>query len=116
MSERMEQILSELLQEVKLLTVTTKAVALQRFKADFLTSEQRKQAYELFDGTKTLKEISELINAKLNTLQVFAQQLVQKDLVDVVKQGNNRMISKSVSKIAVYYAELDLNSEDMSNG
>lgn len=116
MSEKIEKLLTDLLQEVKLLTVSTKATALQRFKADFLTSEQRKQAYELFDGTKTLTEISDILNAKVNTLQVFAQILISNDLVDVVKQGKNNLISKSISKIAIYYAELDLHKEKNDNG
>lgn len=113
---KLETLLETLLQEVSLLTVSTKVDALKRFKADFLTSDLRKQAYEYFDGSKTLKEISDITGLKQNSIQIFAQQLVEKDLIDVAKQGNNKLYSKSISKIAVYYAELDLQKEEINNG
>jgi len=113
---KIEELLEALLQEVSLLTVSTKADALQRFKKDFLTSEMRKKAYELFDGTKTLKEISEQIGEKQNSVQIFAQQLVVKDLLTVTRQGNNKLYAKSIAKIAVYYATLDLVKAEKENG
>lgn len=113
---KIEELLEALLKEVSLLTVSTKADALQRFKKDFLTSEMRKKAYELFDGTKTLKEISEQIGEKQHSVQVFAQLLVNKDLLTVSKQGNNKLYAKSISKIAVYYATLDLAKGEEENG
>lgn len=112
---KIDTLLEALLQEVRLLTVKTKADALRRFKQDFLTSDLRQQSYDLFDGSKTLKEISELTGHKQNSIQIFAQQLVEKDLIEVTKQGNNKLYSKSISKIAVYYAELDLYKEE-NNG
>lgn len=113
---RTEELLEEILQELSLLTVSTKANAIQRFNKDFLTSDMRRKAYELFDGTKTLKEISEEIGEKQNSIQIFAQQLVAKDLLIVTKLGNNKLYSKSISKIAIYYATQDLNKEEMNNG
>lgn len=113
---KFEELLEALLQEVRLLTVNTKAEALKRFKQDFLTSDLRKRSYEYFDGTKTLKDISEITGLKQNSIQIFAQQLVEKDLIDVTKQGNNKLYSRSISKIAVYYAELDLQKEETNNG
>ncbi len=80
-----------------------------------MSTEQRRKAYEKFDGTKTLKEISDECNINLHSLQVFVAQLIEKDLVEVSKQGNNKIISKSISKIAVYYATQDLSKEE-SNG
>lgn len=113
---KIEALLGTLLQEVSLLTVTTKADALKRFKKDFLTSDLRKQAYPLFDGTKTLKEISDQIGQKQHTIQVFAQQLVENDLLEVTKQGNNKLYVKSTAKIAIYYAMQDLQKEETNNG
>lgn len=103
-----EKLLKELLEEMKLLTVQAKAEALKRFNKDFLTSDLRRQMYEAFDGERTLPQISNDLNCKLNTLQVFAQQLVDKDLVDFETKGNARIIGKSLSKIAVYYANQEL--------
>ena len=113
---RVEALLEAILQELRLLTVSMKANALQRFNKEFLVSDMRRKAYELFDGTKTLKEISEEIGEKQNSVQIFAQQLVAKDLLVVTKQGNNKIYSKSISKIAIYYAAQDLKKEETDNG
>lgn len=115
-TSKIETLLEALLQEVNLLTVRTKADAIKRFKQDFLTSDLRKQVYPLFDGTKTLKDISEQTGLKQNSIQIFAQQLVEKDLLEVSKQGNNKLYSKSISKIAIYYAMNDLQKEETDNG
>lgn len=104
----LEKLLKDLLEETKLLTVQTKAEALKKFSGDFLTSDLRRQMYEAFDGEKTLQQISNDLRCKINTLQVFAQQLVDKDLVDFETKGNARIIRKSLSKIAVYYANKEL--------
>lgn len=113
---KIEMLLEALLQEASLLTVQTKADAMRRFQKDFLTTDLRKQAYPLFDGTKTLKEISEQIGQKQHSVQVFAQLLVDNDLLDTKKQGNNKLYAKSISKIAKYYAKLDLQKEEINNG
>lgn len=113
---KIETLLEALLQEVSLLTVSIKADALKRFKMDFITSDLRKQAFPLFDGTKTLKEISDQIGQKQNSIQVFAQQLVENNLLDVTRQGNNKLYAKSTAKIAIYYAMQDLQNEEMTNG
>lgn len=103
-----EKLLRELLEETKLLTVQTKSEAIQKFNADFLTSNLRRQMYEAIDGERTLQQISRDIGCKLNTLQIFAQLLVDNDLVDYHMKGNARILSKSLSKIAVYYANKEL--------
>lgn len=107
-SETIERLLKELLEETKLLTVQTKAIALQKFSNEFLTSDLRKAMYAAFDGERTLPQISNDIGCKVNTLQIFAQQLIDKDLVDYATKGNARIINKSLSKIAVYYANIEL--------
>lgn len=109
---RIEHLLTSLLEEVQLLTVTTKADALEKFNADFLTSDLRKKMYSAFDGEKTLPEISKEIDCKINTLQVFAQLLVDNDLVDYTTRGNARIINKSVTKIAIYYARKTINEKE----
>lgn len=108
MENNLEELFKELLDEVKLLTVQSKVAALQKFNAEFLTSDLRRQMYEAFDGIRTFQQISNDINCKLNTLQVFAQQLVDKDLVNYEMKGNARILGKSLSKIAIYYANKEL--------
>lgn len=107
-TETIESILKEILEEAKLLTVKTKAESLRRFNNDFLTSDLRKMMYAAFDGERTLPQISSDLGCKVNTLQIFAQQLIDKDLVDYKMQGKAKIISKSLSKIAVYYTNMEL--------
>ncbi len=108
------QILLEILEELKLLTVNTKAEALLRFQDEFLKTELQTTMYASFDGERTLQEISDDIGCKKNTIQILAQKLVENDLVDIIPKGNSRIIKKSVSKIAIYYANKKL--RDVSNG
>lgn len=114
MDEKIEKLLSELLEEAKLLTVQTKAEGLTKFHKEFLTSDLRRQMYEAFDGERSLQQISEQLGCKINTLQIFAQALVEKDLVNVEVRGKTRIIGKAISKIATYYANKTL--EGVSNG
>ncbi len=107
-NSNIEKLLKELLEETKLLTVQTKAEALKKFSDDFLTSDLRKQMYDALDGVRTPQQISSDIGCKQNTLQIFIQQLVDKDLVDFDTRGNARIIRKSLSKIAVYYVNKQL--------
>ena len=111
-NSKIEHLLTSLLEEVKLLTVATKADALEKFNADFLTSDLRKAMYSAFDGQRTLPEISKDINCKINTLQIFAQSLVDNDLVDYTTRGNARIINKSVTKIAIYYARKTIKEKE----
>lgn len=109
--EYLKSIIAALLEEVRLLTVPIKANALKRFQADFLTTDMRRQAYAAFDGDRSIQQISADIDCKPNTLQVFVQTLVAEDLVDVETRGKSQIIRKSMSKIAVYYADKDLKEE-----
>lgn len=104
----LEYLLQNLLEEVQLLTVQTKVDAFEKFKKEFLISDLRRSMYDAFDGERTLPEISNDIGCKINTLQIFAQQLVDKGLVDYTLRGNARIIKKSLSKIALYYAIKEL--------
>ena len=107
-ADNISVLLQNLLDEVRLLTVQPKAMAIERFRKEYLTSDLRAQMYSAFDGERTLAEISQEIDCKINTLQIFAQSLVESDLVDFQIKGNSRIIKKSISKIAIYYATKDL--------
>lgn len=111
-----EKLLESILQEISLLTVQTKANAIKHFNAEYLTTDVRKKAYEKFDGEKTLKEISDELGCNLRTLQVFCASLIENNLVDFTKQGNSKILSKNISKIAVYYAQKELTKEDIDDG
>lgn len=112
-NENVEKLLSELLDEVRLLTTETKSNALERFSKDYLTSELRVKMYAAFDGQRTLPEISKDIGCKINTLQIFAQLLIDNDLVNYSTKGNARILSKSISKIAIYYSRKSLSEKEV---
>ena len=107
-SQKIEKLLDELLKEIRILTVKQKAEAFKRFSDEFLTSDLRKKMYDAFDGERTLQQICSAIGCKLNTLQVFGQLLADEDLVDFETKGTARIISKSLLKVTIYYANKEL--------
>jgi len=110
-SSKTEKLLEELVKEISILTVKQKAEAFKKFSDEFLTSDLRKKMYEAFDGERTIQQISKVIGCKQNTLQVFGQSLVDKDLVDFEMKGNAHIISKSLLKVTIYYANKELKGD-----
>lgn len=107
------QLLSQILDELRLLTASQKISSYKRFQKDFLTTDARRQIYAEFNGSNSFQQIAELTGQKRNTVQIFAQILVDKKLVDVELNGTSKIIIKSASKIANYYANLDVQNEDV---
>ncbi|MFT4104725.1 MAG: hypothetical protein QM657_03110 [Lacrimispora sp.] len=105
---RQIELLEEILEEIQLLSVSIKSDALQKFNKEFITSDLKQEMYNSFDGMRTLQQISEDIKCKINTLQIFAQQLIERNLVDFTVQGKSRILKKSTSKIALYYTNKSL--------
>jgi hypothetical protein len=114
---KIEKLLVDLLGEIQLLNISVKTEALKKFKSQFLTSELREQMFNAFDGERTLPQISKDISCKVNTLQIFAQSLIDKDLIDVHTVGSARILKKSIFKIALYYTNraLDNGGNDSGN-
>ena len=109
-----EKLLLEILDEIRLLTIREKSRILIQFKDEFLTSDNREQMYAAFDGEKTLPQISEEIDCNIRTLQKFSKELIEKDLVEFELSGNTKIIRKSLSKIAQFYMNREL--EGLDNG
>ena len=105
---KIEKLLKELVGEMRILTAKQKAEAFKKFNEEFLTSDLRKKMYESFDGERTLQQISTAIDCKLNTLQIFGKSLIDEDLVDLETKGNSQIISKSLLKVTIYYANKEL--------
>jgi hypothetical protein len=101
---KIEKLLQELVDEIKILTARQKSEAFKKFNEEFLTTKQRQKMYEAFDGERTLQQISNDIGCKLNSLQVFSQLLIDKDLVDFETKGKSRIINKSLARITAYYS------------
>lgn len=82
-----EQILEELVMIRKLLTILSQdklADFNEQIKNRYLTTEQRKKMYDLFDGTKSLKEIGEEVNTSSEAVRLFAVSLEKAGLIEYV--------------------------------
>ncbi len=82
-----EKILYELTSIRKMLTI----LAQEKFdqfnesiKKKFLTTEQREQMYNLFDGTKSLKDISEDVKVSSEAVRLFAVSLEKAGLIEYI--------------------------------
>ncbi len=82
-----EQILEELIMIRKLLTILSQdklADFNEQIKNRYLTTEQRKKMYDLFYGTKSLKEIGEEVNTSSEAVRLFAVSLEKAGLIEYV--------------------------------
>lgn len=85
--EKEQEILGELIEIRKLLTIFAQD-KLERFNEDikkkYLTTPQREQMYELFDGTKSLKEISGEVGVSSEAVRKFSVMLERAGLIEQV--------------------------------
>lgn len=88
-----KQILNELTQIRKLITILSQD-KLESFHDNisqrFLTTEQRRQMYELFDGENSYKAIADIVNISSEGVRRFAVQLEQAGLVELVSVGKTK--------------------------
>ena len=83
-----EKIFQELVEIRKLLTIFAQD-KLDEFHANiqakYLTTPERQQMYELFDGEKSLKEISDIVKISLEGVRKFCIILEQAGLIDMIE-------------------------------
>ena len=83
-----QQILDELTQIRKMLTIISQD-KLDSFNESidkrFLTTDQRRQMYELFDGENSYKVIADAVKFSSEGVRKFAVQLEQAALVELVR-------------------------------
>lgn len=88
-----QQILDELNQIRKTLTIISQD-KLESFNESinkrFLTTEQRRQMYELFDGENSYKAIADAVKFSSEGVRKFAIQLEQAGLVELVPVGKTK--------------------------
>ena len=88
-----QQILDELTQIRKMLTIISQD-KLDSFNESidkrFLTTDQRRQMYELFDGENSYKVIADAVNFSSEGVRKFAVQLEQAGLVELVPAGKTK--------------------------
>jgi len=107
------KILQQIRDELSLLTGQLKIEAQNRFFKDFLTTDQRKAIYNLFDGKRDAAEIAKIVNCSLRNVQIFIKELEDKDLIEIRHEGRTKIPMKAAHKIALYYASQDLNNKDV---
>ena len=82
-----DRILEELVAIRKMLTILSQDKLSdfnEQIKVKYLTTEQRQKMYDLFDGTKTLKEIGEEIGTSSEAVRLFAVSLEKVGLIEYV--------------------------------
>ena len=88
-----EKILEELISIRKLLTIFSQD-KLDEFnssiKTKYLTTAQREQMYDLFDGTLGFKEIGTIIGTSGEAVRQFALTLEKSGLVEYIQNGKNK--------------------------
>ena len=83
-----EKIFQELVEIRKLLTIFAQDKMDEfhaNIKAKYLTTPERQQMYELFDGEKSLKEISDIVKISLEGVRKFCIILEQAGLIDMIE-------------------------------
>lgn len=94
-----EKILQELITIRKLLTIFSQD-KMEQFnngiKSKYLTTPQREMMYELFDGTKSLKEIGDIAKTSSEAVRVFASSLEKIGLVEYVEINAKTKYPKKV--------------------
>lgn len=82
-----KKIIDELVQIRRLLTILSQD-KLQSFNENiekkYLTTDQRRQMYELFDGENSYKAIADIVKISPEGVRKFAVQLEQAGLVDFI--------------------------------
>ena len=88
-----ERILEELITIRKLLTIFAQD-KLDEFQASikskYLTTSQRQQMYDLFDGTTSLKDIGVAVGTSSEAVRQFAVALEKAGLVEYVLNGKTK--------------------------
>lgn len=88
-----QQILSELSHIRRLLTVLSQD-KLESFTESinkkYLTTDQRRQMYEMFDGENSYKAIADVVKLSSEGVRKFSIQLEQAGLVELVPAGKTK--------------------------
>lgn len=88
-----KKILEELTSIRKLLAVLSQDKLegfTEQINKKYLTTDQRRQMYELFDGENSYKAIAETVNLSSEGVRKFAVQLEQAGLVELVSNGKTK--------------------------
>jgi len=82
-----EKILDELIAIRKMLTILSQDKLSnfnEQIRSKYLTTEQRQKMYDLFDGTRSLKEIGDEVNTSSEAVRIFAASLEKAGLLEYI--------------------------------
>lgn len=88
-----ERILEELIAIRKMLTILSQDKLSdfnEQIKTKYLTTDQRQKMYDLFDGTKTSKEISAEVGTSSEAVRLFAVSLEKAGLLEYVVSAKSK--------------------------
>lgn len=88
-----EKILEELISIRKILTILSQdklAEFNDQIRSKYLTTEQRQKMYDLFDGTRSLKEISQEVNTTSESVRLLAVSLEKSGLLEYVDTSKGK--------------------------
>jgi len=88
-----DKILEELVQIRKMLTVLSYdklAEFKKQIEKEYVTTKPRREMYDLFDGTKSLKEISEAVKATFEAVRLFASILEKAGCLEYVSTSKSK--------------------------
>lgn len=88
-----ERILEELVAIRKMLTILSQDKLSdfnEQIRTKYLTTDQRQKMYDLFDGTKTLKEISAEVGTSSEAVRLFAVSLEKAGLLEYVVSAKSK--------------------------
>ena len=88
-----ERILEELVAIRKMLTILSQDKLSdfnEQLRTKYLTTEQRQKMYDLFDGAKTLKEISVEVGTSSEAVRLFAVSLEKAGLLEYVVNAKSK--------------------------
>ncbi len=88
-----ERILEELVAIRKMLTILSQDKLSdfnEQIKTKYLTTDQRQKMYDLFDGTKTLKEIGAEVGTSSEAVRLFAVSLEKAGLLEYVVSAKSK--------------------------
>ena len=88
-----ERTLNELIEIKKLLFILSNEKRIEFSKTiekQFLTTIDRKKMYDLFDGTKSLKEISEEVGSTSEAVRLFAASLEKAGYLEYIATSKSK--------------------------
>lgn len=88
-----EKILEELVAIRKMLTILSQDKLSdfnEQIRAKYLSTEQRQKMYDLFDGTKSMKEIGDEVGTSSEAVRLFAVSLEKAGLIEYISNSKSK--------------------------